>query len=865
MAPDRRSGDARGHCSTTRRSSPTRAITRRCSRTTGSSTPGTSPLGVDPAGRRPRRRAAARPLRRAPGVRDRAGVATAYLHDIGMVDMTRSGRRVHAIRAAQAAFGPDVDGLVGHLLDGGPIRERLDEVDADVTVRRPARARRPRAAEPERHPRQVARARPRSWTTATSSGGCSSGWRSPTSTPLRAGERLPAAGDRCAGPVRGQHGPLCRRRATPTRGCGRGRAPGRARGRRHRRDARAAGGRRAPPARHRAPDVRRVRGLHGRRHGARGVHAAARERRRGLRDHLRRPARRRRGQHPRGASSRARGHLRIAFHRGVFGSPEARGARGRQHRRTSSSTSRPTSSPRSAARSIGGGLTPPSHAPGSDPDPSWNGPTTGPRSRTRSPPRLSALHRRSTPRHRGRRRHAVRGRARARALPRRDADRWRRVRGRGRPAAAAGRSGAPTVDGHRPGGGVLRRWAGSRVRPGEVLVARGSRAGVRLRPDGRRAGRPPDRRLRTVAAAGMGPGRDDGRHPQGGAQQRHRRRRGRGRRGHPGRGLRPRVAPAARRRASSSRGCGRRSAHDAVHDRAGRRAPPGRRSSRTSRDARSRRSRSGRARSRWRPARRSSRKGAVEDHLYAIVHGSLRVHRGDETLAILGPGATVGELAALVPEPQGRLRDGARAIGAAADRQAAARRAARGSAGARERDHRRARRDGPRAWPAARGAGREQRTDRPDRHVTPAPPPPSAPRAAAGAVPWLTAQALLFGAWPRCSGVVANAMFLDAYGAGWLPATYIAIGIAGIVVSGTVARTAQRFDLVGLAVTVLGGAAAGIGIAWVAGPRRVRALGLDPAPRPVPDPHPARLRVHRRAGGPDPRHRRASRRASRGS
>jgi CRP/FNR family cyclic AMP-dependent transcriptional regulator len=44
--------------------------------------------------------------------------------------------------------------------------------------------------------------------------------------------------------------------------------------------------------------------------------------------------------------------------------------------------------------------------------------------------------------------------------------------------------------------------------------------------------------------------------------------------------------------------------------------------------------------------------GAVEDHLYAIVHGSLRVHRGDETLAILGPGGTVGELAALVPEPR---------------------------------------------------------------------------------------------------------------------------------------------------------------------------------------------------------------------
>ena len=61
-----------------------------------------------PAGR-PRRRAFVTAL----------GVATAYLHDIGMVDMTRSGRRLHAIRAAQDAFGPDVDGLVRHLLEPG--------------------------------------------------------------------------------------------------------------------------------------------------------------------------------------------------------------------------------------------------------------------------------------------------------------------------------------------------------------------------------------------------------------------------------------------------------------------------------------------------------------------------------------------------------------------------------------------------------------------------------------------------------------------------------------------------------------------------------------------------------------------------
>jgi CRP-like cAMP-binding protein len=44
--------------------------------------------------------------------------------------------------------------------------------------------------------------------------------------------------------------------------------------------------------------------------------------------------------------------------------------------------------------------------------------------------------------------------------------------------------------------------------------------------------------------------------------------------------------------------------------------------------------------------------GAVEDHLFAVVTGRLRVHHGDRTLTELGPGSTVGELAALVPEPR---------------------------------------------------------------------------------------------------------------------------------------------------------------------------------------------------------------------
>src|SRR4051812_9245864 len=56
------------------------------------------------------------------------GVGLAYLHDIGMVDMTRSGRRVHALFAAHAAFGPDVNPLVEHLLTTGPVGARLAEI-----------------------------------------------------------------------------------------------------------------------------------------------------------------------------------------------------------------------------------------------------------------------------------------------------------------------------------------------------------------------------------------------------------------------------------------------------------------------------------------------------------------------------------------------------------------------------------------------------------------------------------------------------------------------------------------------------------------------------------------------------------------
>ena len=45
-------------------------------------------------------------------------------------------------------------------------------------------------------------------------------------------------------------------------------------------------------------------------------------------------------------------------------------------------------------------------------------------------------------------------------------------------------------------------------------------------------------------------------------------------------------------------------------------------------------------------------RGALEDWLYVIAAGSARVHVGDRTLTVLGPGAVVGELAVLAPAPR---------------------------------------------------------------------------------------------------------------------------------------------------------------------------------------------------------------------
>ena len=55
---------------------------------------------------------------------------------------------------------------------------------------------------------------------------------------------------------------------------------------------------------------------------------------------------------------------------------------------------------------------------------------------------------------------------------------------------------------------------------------------------------------------------------------------------------------------------------------------------------------------RFSPAEALMEEGAVEAHLFVIVAGRVRVHRGDRTVVELGPGATVGELAVLAPAPR---------------------------------------------------------------------------------------------------------------------------------------------------------------------------------------------------------------------
>jgi hypothetical protein len=84
-----------------------------------------------------------------------------------------------------------------------------------------------------------------------------------------------------------------------------------------------------------------------------------------------------------------------------------------------------------------------------------------------------------------------------------------------------------------------------------------------------------------------------------------------------------------------------------------------------------------------------------------------------------------------------------------------------------------------------------------------------------GAVGLLAAQALAFGVTLALLVIPANALFLDAYGSEWLPATYIAIAVVGSGAAALIARAARRKRLVQVAAVTLGALAVLYGASWV--------------------------------------------------
>ena len=84
-----------------------------------------------------------------------------------------------------------------------------------------------------------------------------------------------------------------------------------------------------------------------------------------------------------------------------------------------------------------------------------------------------------------------------------------------------------------------------------------------------------------------------------------------------------------------------------------------------------------------------------------------------------------------------------------------------------------------------------------------------------GVIALLTGQALAFGVMLALLVVPANAIFLDAYGAKWLPATYIAIAVFGTAASAFIARAARRTRLVRVATVTLFSIAVLYAVSWL--------------------------------------------------
>jgi hypothetical protein len=84
-----------------------------------------------------------------------------------------------------------------------------------------------------------------------------------------------------------------------------------------------------------------------------------------------------------------------------------------------------------------------------------------------------------------------------------------------------------------------------------------------------------------------------------------------------------------------------------------------------------------------------------------------------------------------------------------------------------------------------------------------------------GVIALLTAQAVAFGVMLALVVIPANAIFLDAYGAKWLPATYIGIAVFGTAAAALIARAARRMKLVRVATASLSSIAVLYAASWL--------------------------------------------------
>ncbi len=78
----------------------------------------------------------------------------------------------------------------------------------------------------------------------------------------------------------------------------------------------------------------------------------------------------------------------------------------------------------------------------------------------------------------------------------------------------------------------------------------------------------------------------------------------------------------------------------------------------------------------------------------------------------------------------------------------------------------------------------------------------------------LAGQAFAFGLSESLLLIVANAIFLDAYGSKWLPLTYVGIAVVGTLAAAGVARTVRRWPLPRVALVAEGAVALLFVAAW---------------------------------------------------